>query len=96
MGFISQKRLEVLQDAGKVLQGHTSTLNPEERATAEAFCLLLEELQEENNAHREKTRKAMQRSRSTPEGKEKDRIRRKKANKNYYEKKKAERQAEKE
>lgn len=90
MDYVKKEDLIILETALQALE--TGVCRPE---TLSAFRQYVQHKQEERKAVLERTRKAMQRSRSTPEGKEKDKIRQKKANRNYYEKTKAKKDAEK-
>lgn len=89
MTFIKKKDLETLQQVRTVLEGKRAGMTASETRTLEEFCSLLDSIETENETIKKRTRENMRKYRSTPEGKEKDRIRQQKASRNYYQKKKA-------
>ena len=89
MTFIKKKDLETLQQVRTVLEGKRADMTASEARTLEEFCSLLDSVETENETIKKRTRESMRKYRSTPEGKEKDRIRQKKASRNYYQKQKA-------
>lgn len=95
MAFIKKQDVETLRKAHALLVENMEYLMQDDLQIVADFSNLLDKIDDEKEALTVKARENMRKYRSTPEGREKDRIRQKKANHNYYQKKKAEREKEK-
>lgn len=68
MARIKNQYLETFKRVAEILHKREGSLLESEVITLESFCKIIEELEEQNAVIAERTRKSMQKYRSTPEG----------------------------